>query len=305
MCGDFSSDGYQSLGTVPISAIRVKKIPNKNPIKIVGSTNVTGNAFEWFNDDKIITNLYQNQTDSDVSLDVKYEAVSQKTGETVWQKTDKVEIKAQEKTNVDINVGEIKTCDIFDFYTYLTSSDGSINQKKKSMVFSIVKTDPDGICDDFMYICGHPGSMDAGESDIMFSLIKRGNFRGIRGGSFPWSEYETEKGVYGFDDAQRRVYEQIKKYGLRAFVGVQWNNSLYMDDPTQARTCVPKTQKELDGLSKYAEHMISDTKDIADGYYFWNEPANPKFVGEAIKNTAYMPKRRRLFVMQRIVLTRI
>ena len=280
MCGDFASDGYKSLGTVPISAIRVKKIPNKNPIKIVGSTNVTGNAFEWFNDDKIITNLYQNQTADDVSLDVKYEAVSQKTGEVIWQKTDKIEIKAQEKTNVDINVGEIKTCDIFDFYTYLTSMDGSINQKKKSMVFSIVKTDPDGICDDFMYICAFPERVepqDVEDADTMLALIKKGNFRGIRAGIAAWGDYESEKGVYVFTESQKNAYELLKKHGLRAFIGVEWNNSLYMDDPTQARTCVPKTQKELDGLSKYAEHMISDTKDIADGYYFWNEPANPKF----------------------------
>ena len=278
---------YYSVGNVPISEIRITKHPKKNPIHILSETDVNGHIFDWYKKEKIIKNTYTNQSDNYVSCEVLCKIQSNENNITYFEKSEKISFAPRETKSVSLDFGDMQRCGIFNLEVFIKSTDGSIDEHIRPLVFSVIKSDPDGIKNEDMYVASQferqisDGTKNAREKvEQICDLISRAGFAGSRGENSTWSNYETEKGVYKLSDNSKFIYETLKKYGLKHINMLVWNNKLYMGDEAYAKYSqytLPYTKTELDGWYNFVQHFINDTKEYGDIYELWNEPAAVQF----------------------------
>lgn len=314
---DFSSDGYVNIGSVPISEIRVTKETAKNPLKITAYTDEVGNCFEWFEDKKSIPHRVENQSKVTQSGELVFNAVSKRTGETVFTKKQSLVIEPGEVQNIDLDIGGLKTCDIYSLNVGFESDNAAMH--RKTLEFSVIKTDPNGVKDDFMYVVTHTGGTGykADEVNQQLQLVNMANFRGIRT-SLNWSAYEQTKGVRKLSESQQATVDGLRRYNLKLLCTLAYNNRLYMQDgltlpsgisESKYNVCLPITNEELGGWSKYVESISREVRDITDVYMLWNEPADIMFDwrtyndAAAYVNLAKVTKEALLKVSKRAILT--
>lgn len=278
---DWASEGYLSCGNIPVREIRVIKHPKKNPIHILSETDVTGHIFDWYKDEKIITNTFTNQTDSTVTCEVTYEIKSNENLKTYFEKTETIVFEPRQALSVPLNFGKLERCGIFDLEISVKCESAGIDQRTKPLAFSVVKSDPDGICNDFMYIAaGLDRYMWVGLDDYVdqiCELVKKAGFKGVRSETDVWSSYEKEKGVYKLSNYSTTSMEKMKKYDLEWIHLLVWNNPLYLEDATNGTATLPQGEKELAAWSEFVKHFINDTKGTGAIYELWNEPADSHF----------------------------
>lgn len=280
---DWGAAGHISTGIVPIGEIRVIKHIAEKPIHILSETDVTGHIFDWYAENKVIKNTFTNQTDKTQNCTVTYRAVSADNSKVYFEKSENISFSPREKRTVELDIGSLSRCDIYSLDVDIKCAD--FTQISKPLVFSVVKSDPNGISDDFMYVASHLANYDSTHSvrreteliDNICELIKKAGFHGVRSEYSTWDVYEKVKGVYSSGVAGDEIKQAISKYGLRFLQILAYNNKLYMDNADDKTTCLPMTESELGGWREYVKNFVNETSDFTDLYEIWNEPRDPWF----------------------------
>ena len=138
-----------------------------------------------------------------------------------------------------------------------------------------------------MYVVTHTGGTGYNTDSVnqQLQLVNMANFRGIRT-SFAWSAYERTKGVRKLSESQQASVDGLRRYNLKLLCTLAYNNRLYMQDGLtlpgglpegKYNVCLPITEDELGGWSKYVESISREVRDITDVYMLWNEPADISF----------------------------
>lgn len=281
---DWVASGYKSMGIVPVKEIKITKHTAKKPIHILSETDVTGHVFDWYKNDKQILNTFTNQTSKNLDCTINYSVFSE-DGKKCLFKTEQVNLNRYEKKSIPLNIGELDKCGIYNLDIEIICKE--FTQERRTLNFSVIKSDPNGIADDFMYVCSHlenyntdtPERDTPGVIDGICDLISRANFKGVRSEFASWGSYERQKGVFDSRKAGEEIKAAVNKYNLRFLQLLAFGNVLYMneEDAQKGSNCIPLTTEEISGWKEYVKAFINETKEFTDIYEIWNEPRDPHF----------------------------
>lgn len=272
-CDISVSIAARSIGTpvsnesIAVSEVRVKRIAAKNPIYVTPTIDETANAFKWFSDKKIVHNKLENLTDTEKTVNVTYKAMSENYVK-VFEKTEKLTFAPNETKDIDVDLGEVKRCDIYKYYVEVTSDDGKINSVFCPFEFSVIKTDPDGIKND-AYFAAHLDRYPEAQRKMGVEMVKNSNSAGVRS-SFEWEYFESQKGTFDASKmAQNKVLDDLLDKDLHYLNQLSATNSQYGMINYKD---YPDTPEELEAFGKYVSNAVAYLDGKVDGIEVFNEP---------------------------------
>ncbi len=253
---------------VLIKSIKVTRNAAAQPIKHYGWTDVNGNVFEWFNDEKLLCNEFTNTTDRELSADVTFYAIGDK-GFKRWEHTEKITVPAREKLRLDVNF-DSDICDLYTLYVDVVNKEENINLHFKRYIFAVFKTDPDGILNDKFLVACHISRYAAyGLDDDVCDLIKKTNISGIRQ-EFHWPDVEPgdKTGTFGYYEPWPTLHKHIRDAGLTylpIFMATNWRY-------TGGFRNIPVTEPALKRWGESIEYICGLLKGWITRVEVWNEP---------------------------------
>ena len=190
-----------SSSSVAISRIKVTKTPLKNPVYVTADIDESGNTFPWFSDKKIIHNHFVNRTENELNVNVRYVALAEESQTTLFDKTEQLTLKAGEKLDKDLDISEYDTCNLYNYYVYITGD--NISSEFIPLQFAVIKTDPNGIKNRNVYMGNHIWKYDNYKEGI--DVISKTNIGGMRI-DVPWWYVESAasgRKLYAVGDVDR------------------------------------------------------------------------------------------------------
>ncbi len=262
--GNGSTSSGESIG---IRRVKVTRYPGKNPINVTAFTDEAGDAFEWYRSEKIIHNRFENLTDSEKTVTVRYYFKNEK-GRIYFDKSEEMTFAPGEVKETDLDFGELDRCDVYTYNVEITSEE--IDSCFELFNLAVLKTDPDGVLNERVLWCAHfewYGSEDIKRDGI--ELVKLSNSYGIRS-SFDWNSMEPSKGVLDWNSSNMHfIVEELYKNGLMLLPSLSGPSLFYHESWND----MPRTKEQLDGWRRFVEYTIDTLKDYGvKEYEIWNEP---------------------------------
>lgn len=271
----FSNADYLSQTPVPFGEIRITRYRGVNPIRNVVAVDNTGNAFSWFEENKIIHNTFTNLKNESISVDITFELVSP-DGFSAYSETEKLSFEAKETKTIDFNFGEFQRCDRYSYFVNVKNQELGINSRVQYSVVAIIKTDPDGIMNE------HMGVSDLGYRDGYLTpyehmlqgndLIKLGNFSGIRYDEGTSSRVPVQ-GVFSTGIVKDKIVDEATERDM-SILPIFYVSGGPISDSWDR---FPETDAQFEAGAEAMEQMVMHLRDKTDTYETWNEPDIPYF----------------------------
>ena len=261
---------YLSEIPIPFKEVRITKILGANPVRNVISTDNFGNAFAWYDDNKIIHNQFTNLRNEAVSYDITFE-FENCDGYIAYSKTEKISFEAGEQKNFDFDFSEFQRCDRYNYFVTVENKELGIKSRVQYSVVAIIKADPNGVLNEHMNFCG-PGysqqSLTTQESfESALDLMKLAGFSGNRYDE-GWHNREVIPGSFDANIKQDTIIATTAERGLNVLPILYFGNNVV----TGGWNWMPDTDEELAKAEQYAEKIIRHLADKTDVYEAWNEP---------------------------------
>ena len=205
------SERGSSSTVIVVKSIEVKKIPQKNPIKVKITTDEVGNIFSPQNDKKFNIE-FKNRLKTEGNYNITYSAVTE-SGNMVWSKADKISIKPNEIINKTVTP-EFDEYALYEFAVDITTDDGRVDSRYKT-VFSYVLTADDGMVNMHYQLGAHFGHHASNEkyAETVMKLIEKSNSGGYRDLPANWQEYYTPSTGYTVPISTKKITELMKERG--------------------------------------------------------------------------------------------
>lgn len=259
-----SSASSISASSVAIRSIVIKKYEGKNPVYLDSFVKRAGNVFEWFSDEKIIYNRYENLTPIEKNAVVKHK-FTDKNGYVAYEYSEEINLSGKEIKETQLDFSELERCGVYWYSAEISDKAGEFNSLFKPFEIVIVKTDPDGIRDEYAYYCHHLDRYSNDIADMGADIIAMSNVAGVRTG-ISWSENEYVQGNFDFGPKS----DDIKRLADKGFkMIVQVSNP---PERLGGYNVMPNTEYALSEWRNYVKQMVSFAKEYADTYEIWNEP---------------------------------
>lgn len=256
-----------------IKSVKVTRHIAQKPVTLIAETHESGNTFEWYKEQKTISNTVTNSFDEDVAVNITYRAKDQ-NNITHWQQSETVNLKAKETVKKDINI-DTDYCSLYNYIVEFEIPSKGIKYEYNPFEFAIVKTDPDGIANDLMYWCAHVTRYKAEQASDLMEMVKKSNSAGVRSGL----ERHTfgADGLSKFKDNDKFMIDEAKRLNLKlALILNYWS-------PHLSDKAITTQQAALSNVNGYSEatkkdmyewvKVITDEgKDVLSAYEMWNEP---------------------------------
>ncbi len=255
--------------SIAIRYVKVKRLAAKNPIYVSAWTDEAGDSFEWFRDEKIIHNRFENLTEQEKTVDVRYYLINEKH-RIYFDKTETHTFAPGEVKMIDLDFGELDRSDIYTYHIEITSANHGIDSHFALFDVAVLKTDPNGIQNERVLYCAHLewyGNEELKRDGIR--LIKMSNSYGIRS-SFDWNSMEPSKGVLDWNNHNMHfVVEELYRNGLHLIPSIS-GPSLYY---AEAWNDMPRTAEQLDAWRRYIAYAAKTLQGYGvKEYEIWNEP---------------------------------
>ena len=265
-CLSIKESGDTSSGSIPIKGVKVVRRRGVNPIWITSESNRSGNAFEWFSDQKYVINKFKNLTDREMRIKITHNIVS-KDGYKAYSKQENMTFSANEEREESFDFSELTRCDVYYYIINVSDDTGEVNSELKNMELAIVKTDPNGIKDDKITYAAHfSHTSNVLAHEAMWDILKLSNGEG--GAGVQWSYVETSKGVLTWGGSTAQTWEGLRKSGLKSSTCLfQHSPAFYSGGGT-----LPFTDEEFEAWRNYIRFAVEKVKDINSRYVIWNEP---------------------------------
>lgn len=280
-----SCDTTTSPSSIAIRKVTVKKQTGVNPVYVTSTVDQGGNAFEWFSDEKIIHNEYENFSNEQKTVNVKHAFVNH-YGLKVYEKDEKLTIAPGEKIKKDFDFSDLKRSDLYWYRITITDDAGKVHSVLKPFEIAILKTDPDGITNEYVFMAEHINRRAKTEEqrELAWKILRMGNNGGARGGAFDdWSySYEVAKGVFKCQSdpsLAKQVYEKAGDF----VVQVSGNSPRY-----GAYNDMPEGEEQLEDWRLYVRALVKACAPYFDKYEIWNEPNILSFNKKNIRGDGYM-----------------
>ena len=165
-------------------------------------------------------------------------------------------------------MGEVKRCDMYSYYVDIKSDDGKINSTFKSMEFSVIKTDPNGIKND-TYFAAHLSRYPEEQREMGVEMVKNANAAGIRGG-WDWEYFEYQVGTFSPDRlGDSKVLALLLERDMHFLCQFTATNTKHgMKDWKD----YPDTPEELELFRTYVHNAAKAVDGKVDGIEIFNEP---------------------------------
>ena len=256
-----------------IKYVRVTRHIAAKPVTVVAETNESGNTFEWYKEQKTISNTITNTFDEDVDVNITYKALDQNQ-KTRWESSEALNLKAKEALQKDINI-ETDYCSIYTYIVHVEIPSKGISYEYEPFNFAIVKTDPDGIANDLMYWCSHVGRWQAEQATDLMEMIKKSNSAGTR---TDFSRYKFgDSSLPVFSSGSKLVIDEAKRLDLN-IIAVLYYWSPYLKDESiiTQKAALSNVNGFSDTTKKdmyeWMKLITNESKDVISAYEMWNEP---------------------------------
>ena len=243
-----------------INEFSIKKRNAKNPVTIESETNINGNTFSYFDNEKLITNIIRNVTDRNISTKLTYR-LENKDKETVFVKESLVDLTPGEVMNEVVNIGEVEKCGIYSWH--VDSDTNGVEFTFDEDTVCIVKTDPMGINSEFAWINYYIDDPAASVRQTGMDLLKKANIAGART-IVLWSEVIDSTGNFAQDFWQTEPGKRIKLF--------RDNNIPHWIMLLGKNYCIPTDNEELAGWKEFCKYVMRNTYQDTKVYEIWNEP---------------------------------
>lgn len=165
---------------VGVKRIKVVRKPKKTPVYMTYKIDEPGNCYKWFEKTKIIHTTLTNYMPQSVGADITFKLITDDSY-LGYEKTQHFDFNPGEKKQFDFDFGELNRCGLYNYNIEVKSDDGKINTVQSNCKIAIIKTDPNGILNDYMRICSHIERYDDDVRPIGLEVLKMANFKGNRG----------------------------------------------------------------------------------------------------------------------------
>lgn len=264
-----------SASDLYLSSIRVIRHKAQNPVLVEAVTEAPGNTFKYFEPQKKIITTYTNTNKKeDYVLNVTYRLIDE-DGNTEYSYTENFNILRKQIVTREINI-DSKKCGLYKLYIDVKSVDGEIDSLFEEDTVCIVKTDPDGIKNQFAWINSHIERY-SGNEDVCVELIDMANVTGVRN-SIVWEHYESQD---GYNIKNTDFYENAMRYeqkGLKYWPILYGLNTLYWDGSGEkTASAFPTTEKQFIAWENFCRSLFEDLKasefkNLVHIYEIGNEP---------------------------------
>jgi|GEM_PF-5147149 len=257
-----------SGSSIAIKRFKVTRRVARNPIYLVSWNDEVGNAYKWFEKDKIIHNKFTNLTDRNINATVTHRFISEDYM-VPFEKTEELTFAPHETKEVDLNFGELERCDVYRYEVEIISKDNTVHSKFQPYEIAVLKTDPDGILNRDVFFAAHLERYSIDRIKEAVKVLKMSNIGGIRG-DFSWSKLEPVKGQYNWEGhPMKPVLDELAANGL-LYLPIMDVSSLHY---CKAWNELPHTPEQLEGWRNYirAAAGILNSYGI-ERYEIWNEP---------------------------------
>ena len=254
-----------------IKSVKVTRHIAAKPVTVIAETNESGNTFEWYKEQKTISNKITNTFDEDVDVNITYKALDQNQ-KTRWEGSEALNLKANETLQKDVNV-DTDYCSVYTYIVKIEIPSKGISYEYELFNFAIVKTDPDGIANDFMYWNAHVGRYAKEQATDLMEMVKKSNSVGVRAGfeRYAFGEFGSPK----FYEKNQVLVDEAKRLNLKlAMIIRYW--APYINGINTSQEALTKTDGYPDDLKKdmyqYIKLITDECKDVISAYEMWNEP---------------------------------
>ena len=266
---------YLSEIPIPFKEIRITKIPGANPVRNIITIDNFGNAFAWYDENKVIHNKFTNLLEKDAEFDVTFELING-DGYLAYSKTEKISFEAGEVKDFDFNFGEFDRCDRYSYFVTVENKELGIYSRVQYSILAIIKADPNGMLNDHLKFCGPLYSSNSATNQENFELgldlLKLGGFSGSRYDE-GWAHRDPAGGTFSTNTKQDTVLQETKERGLDVlpicFLG---HSSI-----TGAWNIMPTDERQLALAEAYIDKFIKYLSEYTDVYEAWNEPDHSNF----------------------------
>ena len=261
---------YLSEIPIPFKEVRITKIPGANPVRNVISIDNFGNAFAWYDKNKIIHNQFTNLRKEAVSYDITFE-FENCDGYIAYSKTEQISFGTGEQKDFDFDFSEFQRCDRYNYFVTVENKNLGIKSRVQYSVVAIIKADPNGVLNEHMNFCG-PGysqqSLTTQESfGLALDLMKLAGFSGNRYDE-GWHNREVVPGSFNANIKQDTIIATTAERSLNVLPILYFGNNV----ATGGWNWMPDTDEELAKAEQYAEKIIQHLAGKTDVYEAWNEP---------------------------------
>lgn len=262
-----STSNKISASSVPIRKVIVKKKRAVNPIFVSSYTEVSGNAYKWYDKSKVIYNKFENLTNEPKTVNVTYRLMS-KEGFEAFSKTEILTFEPGEVKNNQFEFGELNECDSYWYCVDICDSEGTINSEFKLLELAVLKTDPDGIRNKGVYWATHIGTAYKPEVyQTGGDVLALSNAGGTRA-EILWRMVETSKGSFKWEGtSMQKHFTTLNNYGMDTLVLLQGMPLWYKN-----YLSIPAEADEIEGWRAYVKFVATTLKDYDCCYEIWNEP---------------------------------
>ncbi len=266
-----SNNMTRSTASIPIKSIKITKTPNVNPVYVSSHNDAVGNAFRWYDENKLIQNTYENHTNQAQTLTVTHSLTNAKNYKA-YEKTETVTLEPMETKTVEINIGDMQRCEVYQYNIDIKNQDGSINSHFEPYHISILKTDPDGIVNEDIAFAAHFNRYDAESIQQGVEMVAMSNTYGVRS-DLAWSDLEKEKGRLTVEGtAWPAIFEALQKNNVKLMPILDYGNGHYMGLIENSCNIIAETPEEIKAWLNYVSFAVDTVKDFVDRYEVWNEP---------------------------------
>lgn len=264
----------QSRCALTVGRIETEFLPQQG-IAVNATSERAGNIF--IEGDNIALDVeFKSTVFEKQEANVSYKLINERSGETVWNGSDKILLGAK-GTEVRRIRPEFNEFGLFILETECESVDGKYYSVSREKTSYSVKNDEKN--DQFGTVV-HFTERDSG---AVAPLIAANGIAYIRD-EFLWEDYEKQRGVYSFLPEWERYLSDVEEAGLEPLIILGFSNPNYHS----GAVCVPKTEEELEAYGNYVYNLVSFLGDRCMMYEVWNEP-NLKTFSEDQTPEAYFP----------------
>ncbi|MGN1092684.1 MAG: glycosyl hydrolase, partial [Monoglobaceae bacterium] len=224
-------------------------------------------------------NIYNDRDEK--TMTVKYSGIETKTTATVNYeiKNENDVVVSSGLTSESLSVGtNVTTFSLPSnlgygaFYLKLTVTDASNNvlAEKSDIPFSFILERRDGHLNDRVGVNAHfSWGWNAKKGS---EVARKAGFSMIRD-ELPWSDAETEKGVYTFPQMHSNIIDAMLNEGIEPQYNFLYGNALY----DMADTLVlPETDEQINAFAEYAYNIVKNSQGKIKYFRVWNEPNHPE-----------------------------
>lgn len=257
-----------------IKSVKVTRHVAQKPITLFAETHESGNTFEFYKETKTISNSITNSLGENVDVNITYKAVDQ-NHKTRWQQTETLSLKAGENVKKDINV-DTQYCSIYNYIVEFEIPSKGIKYEYNPFEFAIVKSDPNGVANDYMYWCTHNERLPGQQQTELMEMVKKSNSIGIRT-SLGRHQFGPVDGSPVFPEILKSSINAAKNLDLKiVFALGYWSPWLKDESINSTANALNNVDGFKDSTKQdmYAwfKSITDEAKDVMAAYEIWNEP---------------------------------